>query len=255
MNNSKILQEKPYRLITIPISHYCEKVRWALTKLQIPYIEEPHMPPFHRFITNRIGSKTTPVLITETSIFTDSTDILRYLDKIAPTDAKLYPTDKNLCQQVEELEDLFNQQLGPATRRWGYFYTMNDYETIKNVWCHGVPLIEKALFPIMFPVMQKVVQKSFNITPESAAQAYEQTKNIFAKVSELLADGRTYLVGDNFSAADITFAALATPVLQPSEHPIKRHGLQKLPPKMVSEIKAFRETLAGAFALRLYKDR
>lgn len=29
-----------YRLITIPASHYCEKVRWALDWLKIPYIEE-----------------------------------------------------------------------------------------------------------------------------------------------------------------------------------------------------------------------
>ncbi|WP_017653574.1 glutathione S-transferase C-terminal domain-containing protein [Fortiea contorta] len=103
--------------------------------------------------------------------------------------------------------------------------------------------------------MQKVVQKSFNVTPESAAQAYEQTQSIFAKVSALLADGRTYLVGDTFSAADITFAALATPVLQPPEHPIKRRNLQTLPAKMVSEINAIRETLAGAFVLRLYQNR
>jgi glutathione S-transferase len=255
MNNSLLPQEKPFRLITIPVSHYCEKVRWALTKLQISYVEEPHMPPFHRFATSRVGGKSTPVMITETSVFTDSTDIFRYLDKMAPANAKLYPNDTNLRREVEELEDLFNQQLGPATRRWGYFYIMNDYNTIKRVWCQGVPFVERILFPVVFPVMQKVVQQTFNITPESAVQAHEEIKSIFAKVSELLVDGRTYLVGDSFSAADITFAALAAPVLQPPEHPIKRRDLQALPPKMVSEINAFRETLAGAFVLRLYRNR
>ena len=29
------------RLITIPISHYCEKARWALERAEIPYREEP----------------------------------------------------------------------------------------------------------------------------------------------------------------------------------------------------------------------
>ena len=36
-----------YQLITIPVSHYSEKVRWALDYLGLPYIEKPHMPPFH----------------------------------------------------------------------------------------------------------------------------------------------------------------------------------------------------------------
>ena len=32
-------QENQLRLITIPVSHYCEKVRWALKKLKLPYVE------------------------------------------------------------------------------------------------------------------------------------------------------------------------------------------------------------------------
>ena len=132
---------------------------------------------------------------------------------------------------------------------------MNDYHFMKSRWGQGVPSVERALFPIVFPLMRNVVRQSYNITPESAAKAYEQIKSIFEKVSELLADGRTYLVGDKFSAADLTFAALAAPAVQPPEHPIKGSSLQKLPPKLVSEISAFRKTPAGAFVLRLYRDR
>lgn len=36
-------------------------------------------------------------------------------------------------------------------------------------------------------------------------------------VERLLSDGRAYLCGDSISAADITFAALAFPVLLPEE--------------------------------------
>ncbi|MEH2462146.1 hypothetical protein [Nostoc sp.] len=38
--NSK---EKPTRLLAKAISHYCEKARWALETLSIPFIEEPHV--------------------------------------------------------------------------------------------------------------------------------------------------------------------------------------------------------------------
>jgi glutathione S-transferase len=249
------MQQKPFRLITIPVSHYCEKARWALTKLKLPYVEEAHMPPFYRLATNRVGGKSTPVLITKDGVFTDSTDILQYLDKLVPDNAKLYPIDSELRRKVEELEDLFDEQLGPATRRWGYFYTINDSKLIKKRWTQGVPFFEEALFPVVYPLMRRVVRKAFNINSESAAQAYEQIQSVFEKVNELLADGRSYLVGDNFSAADITFAALAAPVISPPEHPIKPRPLEELPDSFASKISAFRETPAGAYVLRLYRDR
>lgn len=255
MNNAQNCHKKPLRLITIPVSHYCEKVRWALTKLQIPYIEEPHMPPFHRFATGRVGGKSTPVLITENSVFTDSTDILQYLDKIAPANVRLYPTDSQMRRQVEDLEDLFDEKLGPATRRWSYFHIMNNSKLMQRGWCNGVPFFERVLFPIVFPKTRSIVQRSFNITPETAVQANEQIKSIFEKVGELLADGRTYLIGDSFSAADLTFAALAAPTVLPPEHPTRRASFEELPSKMISEIREFRKSPAGAYALRLYRER
>ena len=247
--------KKPFRLITIFVSHYCEKVRWALNRLKLPYIEEPHMPPFHRLATGRVGGKSVPVLVTEYGAFTDSTGILRYLDAIAPDNAKLYPTDFYLRRQVEQLEEVFNTKLGPCTRRWAYFYTLDNYKLMQSRWCQGVPSVERALFPVVFPIMQNVARRAMNINAESAAKAYEQIKSIFENVSELLADGRTYLMGDSFSAADITFAALAAPAVMPPEHTVKPPSMQELPPKMASEIEAFRETPAGAYALRLFRNR
>jgi glutathione S-transferase len=248
-------QQKPFRLITIPVSHYCEKVRWALTRMKFNFVEEPHSPPFHLFVTKKLGGKTTPILVTDTEVFTDSTDILKYLNSITLDADKLYPSNPELQQQVEELEELFDSELGTATRRWGYSYISNDYKNIQRSWCQGVPKIQKILYPLSFLSMQKVLQKKFQLTPNSSQEAYGKIKRIFEQVSQLLADGRTYLVGDNFSAADLTFAALAAPIIQPPEHPIKPRSLEELPIKMVSEIKEMRETPAGQFALRLYRQR
>ena len=48
-------------LITIPISHYCEKARWALDRARQPYVEVRHLPLFHwahrfRFTLVDLGS-------------------------------------------------------------------------------------------------------------------------------------------------------------------------------------------------------
>lgn len=251
----KYMPQKPLRLITIPVSHYCEKVRWALDKLRLSYQEEAHTPPFHRFATVPLGGKTTPVLVAENKVFTDSTDILKYLNSIASDNQKIYPTDAVLSQQVEKLEDLFDKQLGSATRIWGYSYTMNNYQWMQKLWTRNVSVVERTLFPIIFPPMRSITKKAFNINPETVAESYKTIQDIFAQVSNMLADGRAYLVGDRFSAADLTFASLAAPAIQPPEHPNKPRPLSELPEKLALEITQFRETVAGDFVMRLYRDR
>ncbi len=251
-------QQSTFRLITFPVSHYCEKARWALTRLNIPYIEERHAPLFHRLATSRVGGKSVPVLVTETGVFTDSTDILRFLDTFAPDDAKLYPADSTQLKQVEELEALFNFQLGIATRVWAYSYTLNSPKLAKQRFTRGVPLYERVLFPIIFPSVQSIIRRKLKVTPDSGAKAHEQITQIFEIVGNLLSDGRTYLVGDRFSAADLTFAALSTAAVRPPEYgdaSLAMSDLTQLPPKMAAQVKAFREMPAGAFALRLWRDR
>ncbi|NER95925.1 MAG: glutathione S-transferase [Symploca sp. SIO1B1] len=245
-------QQKSFRLITIPASNYCEKVRWALDILKLSYVEEPHMPPFHRFATTKVGGNSVPVLVTENGIFTDSTDILKYLDSIAPNDAKLYPMDSEKCQEVEELEELFDTKLAPQVRLWSYFYLMNNSNFMKKIWCQGVPDIEKLLFPIVLPAMKLIITKKYNINSESAAQAYEQIKSIFEKVEGLLADGRKYLMGDKISAADITFGSFVAPIIQLRQYHMKSYASQELPLKMVSEVKDFTETYGEKFVLSIY---
>ncbi|MEA5596426.1 glutathione S-transferase family protein [Rivularia sp. UHCC 0363] len=246
-------KQKPFRLITIPVSHYCEKVRWTLDILKLPYVEEPHMPPFYRFATTKVGGESVPVLVTEDQVLTDSTDILKYLDSIAPDDAKLYPVDSQQLQEVEKLEELFDKKLAVAVRDWAYFYIVDNSQIIKSKWTHDVPFFEKLLFPVFYPIMRSGVKNKYHINEESAAQAYAQIESIFAKVNGLLADGRNYLVGDKISAADITFASLAAPILQPPQHPINSDS-EELPAEMLSKMKKIQETAAGKFVLNLYKN-
>jgi glutathione S-transferase len=70
----------------------------------------------------------------------------------------------------------------------------------------------------------------------------------------VLADGRKYLLGDRFSAIDITFAALAAPILQPPEQYTPSASLDLLPAQMQTDIRNCRSTPAGEFGLRLYRE-
>ncbi|MHC5833753.1 MAG: glutathione S-transferase N-terminal domain-containing protein, partial [Nostoc sp.] len=56
-------QEKSTRPIAFAVSHYCEKARWVLESLSIPFVEERHVPGFHWLITLPNGGKSVPLLL------------------------------------------------------------------------------------------------------------------------------------------------------------------------------------------------
>jgi glutathione S-transferase len=240
-----------FRLITIPVSHYSEKVRWALDYLQIPFQELPHMPPFHSRATKKYGGTSVPVLVTDLNVATDSTDILRYLDALYPE--KLYPTQPELQALSMELETLFNLKLGVHTRRWGYSHALTP-QLIYPRWTLGIPIWEKLLFPVIFPMVRSKVRDLLDLTATSAAESYREIEIVFDRVNEILSDGRKYLLGDRFSAIDITFAALAAPIIQPPEHHISPSPLELLPTQMQTDIRKCLATPAGKFGLRLYRE-
>jgi glutathione S-transferase len=255
MDNQTVDTSSVNRLISIAVSHYCEKVRWALEWLNIPYVEESHVPLFHRFATRQHGGSSVPVLVNETGAFTDSSDILHYLNTIAPEGRYLYPTDPELCREVEQLEEVFDTQLGVNIRCWGYFYRLDDNQMMWRMWSKGTPWFEQVGLAIAFPLMRQIVRQAYNVTASSAASSLEKIQQVFQTVNERLADGRLYLVGDNFSAADLTFAALAAPALRPPEHPMVSSQTHEIKSDMLAVIQELRATPAGAYALRLYREQ
>jgi glutathione S-transferase len=95
----------------------------------------------------------------------------------------------------------------------------------------------------------------YTISEASAISAHESICKTFETVENLLAGGRNYLVGERFSAADLTFATLVAVVVIPAGYGVKLPDLSELPTSMATSIKRFRETVAGKFVFRLYQER
>lgn len=249
------LVDSDYLLITIPPSHYCEKARWALDYANIPYREERHPPLFHLRATKLAGrGRSTPVLVTEDEVLSDSTDILLYLDAHHGYGWRPYPKDPELRIETKKLEDLFDIRLGPHTRRLAYYYLLQHKRLFLDSVLAGVGRTECALFRACLPVITRLMRRGMNITAESAARSLDYVRTVFASVDELLADGRTFLTGDLFSAADLTFAALAAPVVLPKNYGSRLPTLDDVPTELLAMIDEFRASTAGAFALRIYRD-
>jgi glutathione S-transferase len=240
-------------LITIPLSHYCEKVRWGLDRVALPYREEPHAPLLHWLATKRNDGRTVPVLVHGRTRFIDSTDILVHADEIIGGD-KLYPRDAALRRDVVALEERFDTELGPHTRRWAYGQLLQHTRLLTSLWSRGVPRLEALLLRVIAPVVRRLVRAAYKITPESAQRSLDRVRGVFRHVEEQLSDGRRFLAGQRFTAADLTFAALAAPVLLPGECRAVQPALDDLPPAMREEVLRFRNTVGGQFALRLFSQ-
>ncbi len=238
-------------LISMPHSHYAEKARWALDRLSIPYREEPHVPLLHRLATMRRGGRSVPVLIQGGKLYADSTEILRHSDASCGGD-RLYPRDPDVRRSVDMLEERFDQALGPHTRRWAYFQLLPHRALLFPLMARGVPWIEASLLTLSLPIVTLAIRKGLRITPDGAQRSIVHIRDIFSQVGDLLADGRQYLVDNRFTAADLTFAALASPVLLPDRGIAAYPTVDELPTAMREPVERLRDTQAGRFALRMY---
>lgn len=244
------------RLLTIPMSHYCEKARWGLAHAALDYVEEAHLQVFHyRPVRRHSKLGKVPVLVTEGQAIADSTAILQYLDRHhVPPQRRLYPAAQRA--EIEALEERFDEQLGIETRRWVYhrFMTLPPREVLR-IAAQNTPGWERAMAPLLFPMMRRFLGTRLGTTAEAVATGSATITAIFDEVAARLEDGRPYLLGEQFTAADLGFACMAAPVLLPPEYGIRLPTLEQAPAVAQPEVRAWREHPAGQFALRLYRER
>jgi glutathione S-transferase len=101
------------------ISHYAEKARWGLDFKRVPHIRRSLLPgPHINRVRKMTGQTATPVLELDGTIIFDSTRILEALEKAYP-EPPLYPSDPAERARALDLENFFDEELGPYIRQCG----------------------------------------------------------------------------------------------------------------------------------------
>lgn len=243
------------RLIVIPFSHFCEKARWALQWHRLDFREEGHAPVLHILAARWAGGRrTVPVLVDGERVLADSTDILGYADEHGDPARRLYPEPADGLERVQELEDLFDRRLGPHTRRLAYYHVLKQTELSRATMKADIGTFESFVLSAACPVVTGMMRRALRIDDEGARRSKSRVDEVFSTVEGTLSDGRPYLAGDRFTAADLTFAALADPLILAPESPAPLPALEEVSEPLRRLVESYRAHPAGRFALRLYRE-
>ncbi len=248
------------RLITIGFSHYCEKARWALDRAKLDYVEHSYAPLLHYLPARVAGGHSVPVLVDTATgkTFLDSTDIVLEVDRRCP-EVGLLPSDPKLRAECLEIEEDLDTNLGPATRRIGYFFLVHrGGERFGREMIAGAATgVSRVAASIAYPALAWTIARSLKADEAGFVRSKEKADAVFARMGARLvaarAEGRSFLVGDRFTVADLTLAALCTPLVQPKNAgwPMPPHDL--LPTEAAELGDAFAQSETGKHVLRMYE--
>ncbi len=243
------------RLVTIPISHYCEKARWALDRAGMPYREERHVQGVHRLAARRAGGGTTvPVLVTPAGAIGESREILAWVDERTPPERRLFPAQAGERETVERLCARLDAELGPRGRRLMYVHLLGQRELVLRFNNSGVPAWEDRALRYGWRPTVGFLRHALGIRPGIEREDEAAVWGELDYVAELLRDGRPYLCGERFGAADLTFAALAAAIVIPPVYGTPLPQPELLAPTAAALVERAREHPAGRYALMLFAE-
>ncbi len=228
------------KLYQFPISHYCEKVRWALAYKGLEHRVINFLPGLHIKKAKKLTGRTeVPILVHDEKIMAESSEIITYLDNTFP-DKPLTPADPVLKQAALEWERYADQNIGVHVRRVCYHTLLEYPDIVIPFFTVNGPWYGNFLLKRMFPKMRLSMRKFMKINAESA----DKSRHILDQsIDHVLSGLQTskFLAGDQFTRADLAVAALLAPLTMPA-----KYGLQwpeELPGELNELVKRYAETL------------
>lgn len=200
-------------------SHYCEKIRWALDykkiswkkininafskkeMLKYPCSEERRLVPF-------IYDEKTKIALG------DSSPILRYLDETYP-DFPLFHENPSMKELIFSWLIELDTKLALVARRLGYSQIILENPGIlaqlflSNVW--GGMLAWLGIRRFSGACLGMLLIKRFRFELNEQLNLYEELEQYLLSIAKKL-EHQEYLVGDVFTAADLTLAVYLRPL-------------------------------------------
>jgi glutathione S-transferase len=200
----------------IPLSHYSEKARWALDYKGIAHCRRVLGPDYLVRAWRATGQGKLPILWLDGRAIADSTRIIAALEERYP-EPPLYPHDAAARHRALVLEDDLDETLGPALRAAVVTPLFrNDPNIALSLLTTAMPgKAYRRLRPLL-----RIFPSYYRFRHKISEANLEKDRAIVAAALDRIEQerqGRAYLIGEAFTVADLTAAALLGALLQPPE--------------------------------------
>lgn len=203
----------------LELSHYSEKIRWALDYKRVPHVRRAPLPGITGFVgLAKTRQRRFPILELDGRAIPDSTRIVAALEEHAP-EPPLYPADPAQRAGALALEDFFDESVAPALRSFAFHHLTQDPQHMLAAVVPHATGTKAAVLRAAFAVAGPYVRADYRTAPDTAP--------ILAGMDRLEQElgGRDYLIGDRFTIADLAGAALFTPLIAPPKRPHQPRAL------------------------------
>jgi glutathione S-transferase len=233
----------PPLLLHFRISHYNEKIRWALDHKRWPHRREALVPGLHVPRVRRLTRQNAvPVLVLDGKPLLGSADILAEIERRRP-DPPLFPADPADRERALAIQSFFDQEVAPDLRRLFWECYFPHPAACARMAAHGASPWARRLLRATFPLLRPVFSRNMGMDRERMQRARERLPGYFERLeSEIRPSG--YLVGSTFGLADLCAAAVMTAILRPPQFPYP------LPEPWPQELVDLRGSVADTAAAR-----
>jgi glutathione S-transferase len=203
-------------------SHYCEKIRLALDYMGLEW----RMVGIDAFNKNQLRAHPMPSHLPSPTVpaihdartgrfVMDSTPILRYLTENYPQAPNLFPGDQANREVIDAKLIEFDTFLGIPARRFGYTQVILECPDLLA----DLFLSHRGRGVFSAPVIRSfagtclgiLLSKRFAFHRSESLGLYEALEAYLLQLAAQM-EGKAFIVGDIFSAADIAFAAQIRPL-------------------------------------------
>ncbi len=217
------------KLYQFAISHYCEKVRWALDYKGLSHEVINLLPGQHVNTVRKLTGKdsSVPVLDHDGHRVQGSREIITYLDETF-ADKPLTPADPQAREAALAWEQRLDDEAGPAVRCYSYHHFLQRPKVVVPMLAAGTPFYNRILLKLAFSRVDEIMRKWMKINEKTAERSRETMEAYLSELADAYRE-QPYLAGDSFSRADLTAAALFAPMFQPEQYPVPWPKAAKIP--------------------------
>ena len=222
------------QLYIFPISHYCEKARWALDYLNVDYDLRYVAPGVHANLAAKLGTGGTslPILVSDEEAIQGSHEIIEWAESHSCCDRSLNPVDLSTALDIERR---LNEVLGVHVRRMYYSEALVEYpQTVLPMFADYLADEDAQFVRDAWEFIVAAMVEKMDLGADQRLESRQIVLEHLDWLDALLDDGRSYLVGERFSWVDLGAAALLAPLAIAREHPT--YGGLQLPPGLAQDI-------------------